>query len=91
MFKNVIKFIFKWLFHKIKVNSNGRISLARYYKSLKCKCYVLLIFCPKLTYFRANQVYVGQFGQFKAHHDFFVFLWYTPTGVQALPVKALVL
>jgi hypothetical protein len=69
MFKNVIKWILKRLLHKIKANYNGRISLASYYKSLKCKCYILPIFCLKLTYFRANQVYVGQFGQFKAHYD----------------------
>jgi hypothetical protein len=69
MFKNVIKLILKRLLHKIIVNSNGQISLARYYKSLKCKCYILPIFCPKLTYFRANQVVVGQFGQFQAHYD----------------------
>jgi hypothetical protein len=69
MLKNVIKLILKRLLHKIKVNANGRISLARYYNSLKCKCYICPIFCPKLAYFRANQVYVGQFGQFKAHYD----------------------
>jgi hypothetical protein len=69
MFKNVIKWILKRLLHKIKVNSNGWISLASYYKSLNCKCYILPIFCSKLTYFWANQVYVGQFGQFKAHYD----------------------
>jgi hypothetical protein len=28
-----------------------------------------MIFCPKLAFFQANQVYMGQFGQFKAHYD----------------------
>ena len=57
------------MLHKITVNYNGQISLARYYKSLKCTLYILPIFCPKFDYFLASKVYVGRFGQFKAHYD----------------------
>jgi hypothetical protein len=57
------------LLHKITVNYNGRISPARYYKSLKCTLYILPIFCPKFDYFLASKVYVGRFGPFKAHYD----------------------
>jgi hypothetical protein len=69
MLKNGITLILKQLLHKITVNYNGQISLAIYYKSLKCTLYILPIFCSKFAYFFSKLGLCGQFGQFKAYYD----------------------